>query len=50
LSCDNGYSDVKLSEACEKNNLIYISVPKNNHIFSIEGETKKLSDFVIDYQ
>jgi hypothetical protein len=50
LSCDNGYSDVKLSETCEKNNLIYISVPKKSHNFTIHGETNKLAHFITKFE
>ena len=51
FSCDSGYSDVSLSNACENSNLIYISVPKKSHIIQIQGkgQTKqniKLSDWV----
>ena len=46
LSCDNGYSNVKLSETCETHNLIYMSVPKVSHNITIDGETKKISDFI----
>ncbi|MGL5134491.1 MAG: transposase [Planktothrix sp.] len=38
LSCDSGYSDKELAEACEKNDLSYISVPKKNHYFEIDGK------------
>lgn len=46
LSCDNGYSDKNLSEVCGKNGLAYISVPKKNHYFEINGLKVKLSDWI----
>lgn len=50
FSCDNGYSDAGLCKTCEDNNLIYISVPKKSHIFTINSESKKLADFIIDFE
>ena len=38
FSCDNGYSDVKLSNTCAANELIYISVPKKSHLFDISNK------------
>ena len=46
LSCDSGYSDKALALVCEKNDLVYISVPKKNHYFEIKGEKIKLSDWI----
>lgn len=46
LSCDNGYSDVALSEKADNVNLIYISVPKKSHNFEINGEKMKLSEAI----
>lgn len=46
LSCDNGYSDKNLAKTCEKNDLIYISVPKKSHNFEIDGKKVKLSDWI----
>lgn len=46
LSCDNGYSDKNLAAVCEKNDLIYISVPKKNHYFEINHKKIKLSDWI----
>lgn len=39
FSCDSGYSDVGLSNACFDNNLTYISVPKKSHMFEITDKT-----------
>lgn len=50
LSCDSGYSDRNLSDTCQSNNLIYISVPKRTHIFIINGEDKKISDLVSEFE
>ena len=47
FSCDSGYNSVLLSESCEKNHLIYISVPNKNHLFTIDNEKRKLADFVL---
>ena len=54
FSCDSGYNDVALSQTCMDNNLVYISVPKKNHIFEIENSKGeiikiKLSDWVNNY-
>lgn len=38
FSCDNGYSDVALSNTCAANELIYISVPKKSHLFDIQNK------------
>lgn len=38
FSCDNGYSDVNLSNTCAANGLIYISVPKKSHLFDIPNK------------
>jgi hypothetical protein len=46
LSCDNGYSDKNLAKTCEKNDLIYISVPKKSHYFEINDKKIKLSDWI----
>lgn len=43
LSCDSGYSHQTLNDEADKNGLIYISVPKKNHLFTINGKKKKLS-------
>lgn len=48
FSCDSGYSDVSLNEECNKkqNNLIYISVPKRNHIININNKKTNLSGYI----
>lgn len=46
LSCDSGYSHTTLNDAADKNGLIYISVPKKNHLFTINGKKMKLSKHV----
>jgi hypothetical protein len=46
LSCDSGYSDVELSNICQKNGLRYISVPKKSHKFEIDGNVQKLSEWI----
>ena len=46
LSCDSGYSDKNLAEVCEKNDLVYISVPKKSHNFEIDGKKIKLCDWI----
>lgn len=46
FSCDNGYSDMDLAACCELQDLIYISVPKKNHYFEIEGVKTKLSTWI----
>jgi hypothetical protein len=48
FSCDNGYSDVSLSEECGKqeNGLTYISVPRRNNIFVIDDKKMKLNEFI----
>lgn len=48
FSCDNGYSDVSLSEECAKkeNNLIYISVPKKSHIITINNKKTNLNKYI----
>jgi hypothetical protein len=46
LSCDNGYSDPNLAKTCAKNDLNYISVPKKNHYFEIDGQKVKLADWI----
>jgi hypothetical protein len=46
FSCDNGYSDKTLADVCQKNDLIYISVPKKNHYFEVDGQEMKLSDWI----
>ena len=38
FSCDNGYSDVALSDTCSVNELMYISVPKKSHLFDIHNK------------
>ena len=50
FSCDNGYSDVSLSEECNKkgNNLIYISVPKKNHSITINNKKTNLNEYIKD--
>lgn len=50
LSCDSGYSSIKISKMCKENDLIYISVPKKSHLFKIDKVKKKLSDFVIEFE
>lgn len=50
LSCDSGYSSIKISKVCKENGLIYISVPKKSHLFIIGKVKKKLSDFVIEFE
>jgi hypothetical protein len=46
FSCDSGYSHVSLANTCAKYKFIYISVPKKNHIFQINGVSIKLSDWI----
>lgn len=46
FSCDNGYSHVLVAEACQKNGLRYISVPKKNHYFIINNERIRLDEFI----
>lgn len=48
FSCDSGYSDVSLSEECNKkeNNLIYISVPKKSHIIIINNKKTNLENYI----
>lgn len=48
FSCDNGYSDVSLSEECAKkeNNLIYISVPTKSHIITINNKKINLNTYI----
>jgi hypothetical protein len=46
FSCDSGYSHSVLSEVCKNNDLKYISVPKKNHQFEINGEQTNLNDFI----
>ena len=46
LSCDNGYSDKRLEQACNKNELVYISVPKKSHIIETETGEMNLSTFI----
>ncbi|MEN0051904.1 MAG: transposase [Bacteroidota bacterium] len=46
FSCDNGYSDVDLANCCEKENLIYISVPTKSHLFEIDVVKIKLQDWI----
>jgi hypothetical protein len=46
FSCDSGYSHASLANTCSENGLIYISVPKKNHIFQINGVNTKLNDWI----
>lgn len=46
LSCDSGYSHSVLSEVCKNNDLKYISVPKKNHQFEINGAQTNLNNFI----
>lgn len=46
LSCDSGYNDVNLGQACKDNHLIYISVPKKSHCVEIDGKKMKLSELI----
>jgi hypothetical protein len=46
FSADNGYSDIELAKICTENNLTYISVPKKNHTFLINGQTIKLKEWI----
>lgn len=46
FSCDNGYSDTDLADSCVAADLIYISVPKKSHLFEIDGQKIKLSDWI----
>lgn len=46
ISCDSGYSHLELAKACEATNLRYISVPKKSHLFDINGQRWKLSDYI----
>ena len=46
LSCDNGYNNLELSQACENNGLIFISVPKKSEKITYDGQTLKLSDWI----
>lgn len=46
FSCDSGYSDLSLSNTCSDNGLIYISVPKKNHIFIIDEAKTNLTDWI----
>jgi hypothetical protein len=47
LSCDSGYSDINLSNACTALNIVYISVPKMGQCIQI-GEAKKqqIKDYI----
>lgn len=44
FSCDSGYSDLDLAKCCEENGLVYMSVPKQNHNFEINGKKIKLKE------
>jgi hypothetical protein len=46
FSCDSGYSSVELSEAAKNSGLIYISVPKKNHLFIINDQKIKLNEWI----
>lgn len=46
LSCDSGYSDKRLEQACTDNGLTYISVPKKTHNILHENEKINLSKFI----
>jgi hypothetical protein len=46
FSCDSGYNDDSLCKACEINDLIYISVPKKTHLFTIEGKKTNLNEWI----
>jgi len=48
LSVDNGYSDNILLDTCAKLEIIPICVPKNSHLFIIDGMQVKLSKLVED--
>lgn len=48
FSCDNGYSNVSLSEECNKEitALNYISVPRKNQKISINNKKENLSEYI----
>lgn len=46
FSCDSGYSDIELSNCCADAGLVYISVPKMNHIITYNNDKIKLSDWI----
>jgi hypothetical protein len=48
FSCDSGYSDVKLSNTCTANELIYISVPKKSHLFDISNKNGNVTQTNLD--
>jgi hypothetical protein len=46
LSCDSGYSNVELSNDAFAYGLIYISVPKKNHYFTINNIRIRLDNWI----
>ncbi|WP_338791902.1 hypothetical protein [Bernardetia sp. MNP-M8] len=48
FSCDSGYSDVSLSEECtnQSTSLIYISVPKKNHIIIVNNKKTNSKEYI----
>ncbi len=45
FSCDSGYNDKDLAEACARNGLVYISVPKTSHRiqFVLKGQKVEMN-------
>ena len=48
LSCDSGYSDKRLEQACQTHQLTYISVPKKSHILRFDNREIKIAKFIED--
>lgn len=46
FSCDNGYNNIKLSNSCKENGLIFVSVPKKTEKVVIEKQEIKLKDLI----
>jgi hypothetical protein len=43
FSCDSGYSSITLSDACQENGLVYISVPGKKHLIEYEGKSMSIA-------
>jgi hypothetical protein len=48
LSCDSGYSDLKLLKSCENNHLTYISVPKKSHLIEYKGDKISIEKWIAE--
>lgn len=46
LSCDSGYNCSALAKVCKISHLRYLSVPKKSHLFLIDGQKWKLSEYI----